>query len=143
MAKTKKTTKKAAAKKVTSKKAATKKAAAKKTTGAAAAKAKAYRPFYKYARPARAISAESTSLESTGDQLQSASRGPDALTALRRFLKQQTPPNEEYQDGFHRNRVRAARFELMRLEYLHGNVAAGDKLLAQLQDVDGDEGEGE
>jgi hypothetical protein len=135
MAKTKKkTTKKAAADKATSKKAA-KKATAKKTAATkTSAKAKAYRPFYKYARPAPAAASESP-----GGELQSVSRGPDALTTLRRFLKQQTPANEEYQDGFHRNRVRAARFELMRLEYLHGHVAAGDKLLAQLQDVDGDE----
>lgn len=139
MAKTKKTTKRAAAKQATSKVA--KKAAAKKTTGRTAAaktspKAKAYRPFYKYARPAHAAASESP-----GGELQSVSRGPDALTTLRRFLKQQTPANEEYQDAFHRNRVRAARFELMRLEYLHGHVAAGDKLLAQLQDLDGDDDE--
>lgn len=131
MAKTKTTTKKAA------RKATVKKTAAKKTTRKTAAaktspKAKAYRPFYKYASPAGAVASESR-----GGELQSVSRGPDALTALRRFLKQQTPANEEYQDAFHHNRVRAARFELMRLEYLHGHVAAGDKLLAQLQDLDG------
>jgi hypothetical protein len=110
------------------------KPAAKKTGPAAkktAAAKKAYPSFYKYARSAR-----EAGRDAPANELQAASRGPEALTALRRFLKKYTPANEEYQDGFQRNRVRAARFELMRLEYLHGHVAAGDKLLAQLQDVD-------
>jgi hypothetical protein len=55
---------------------------------------------------------------------------------LRRFLRQYEPVNGEYQDAFHYNHVRAAQYELMRLEYIRGNVRAGDKLLAQLQDVE-------
>ena len=61
--------------------------------------------------------------------------GPAAPSRLRRFLEQYDPGNGEYEDGFQRNRVRAAQFELMRLEYLNGRVAAGDRLLARLQDV--------
>jgi hypothetical protein len=104
---------------------------------------KSYPSFYKYARSnarsAREAGRETGSKagrDAPANELQAASTGPEARTALRRFLKKYTPANEEYQDGFDRNRIRAARFELMRLEYLHGHVAAGDKLLALLQDVD-------
>ena len=58
----------------------------------------------------------------------------DMATRLRRFLKQYKPADGEFQDGFQRSRVRAAQLELMRLEYLKGNVKAGDRLLAQLED---------
>ncbi len=67
--------------------------------------------------------------------LEAVHSGPTAAAKLRRFLKQYDPGNGEYEDGFHRNRVRAAQVELMRLEYLDGRVAAGDRLLARLQDV--------
>ena len=59
----------------------------------------------------------------------------DAASRLRTFLKQYEPANGEYQDGFHRSRVRAAQRELMRLEYLGGDVKAGDRLLARLHDA--------
>jgi len=57
--------------------------------------------------------------------------GPDRAR-LRKFLKQYEPANGEYEDAWHRDHVRAAQVELMRLEFLNGNVKAGDHLLAQL-----------
>jgi hypothetical protein len=71
-----------------------------------------------------------------GGELASAAQGANAVAGLRRFLKKYEPPEGEYQDGFHRSRVRAAQYELMRLEYIKGNVRAGDRLLARLQDLD-------
>jgi hypothetical protein len=70
-----------------------------------------------------------------GDFAEAVERGPNAAGRLRRFLKQYDPAGGEYEDAFHQRRVRAAQFELMRLEYLSGHVAAGDRLLAELQDV--------
>ncbi len=70
-----------------------------------------------------------------GDFAEAVKRGPDAAARLRRFLKQYDPAGGDYEDGFHQNRVRAAQFELMRLEYLSGHVAAGDRLLARLQET--------
>ena len=70
----------------------------------------------------------------SGEFSEAVQRGPDAAVRLRRFLKQHEPANGEYEDAFHERRVRAARFELMRLEYLSGHVAAGDRLFARLQD---------
>jgi len=71
----------------------------------------------------------------SGEFAEAVTRAPDAATRLRRFLKEYDPVNGEYQDAFHQSRVRAAQFELMRLEYLSGHVAAGDRLLARLQEV--------
>jgi hypothetical protein len=69
-------------------------------------------------------------------ELADAVHSDDALQRLRRFVKKHTPPDQEYQDGFHRNRVRVAQVELMRHEYVNGNVKAGDKLLTVLKDQD-------
>ena len=69
-----------------------------------------------------------------GDFAEAVKRGPNAAGRLRRFLKQYDPAGGDYEDGFHQQRVRAAQFELMRLEYLSGHVAAGDRLAARLQD---------
>ena len=69
----------------------------------------------------------------SGEFAEAVTRGPDAAARLRRFLKEHEPANGEYEDAFHQSRVRAAQFELMRLEYLSGHVAAGDRLLARLQ----------
>jgi len=91
-----------------------------------------FRPFYNY--PAARSRAAPDSLSS---QLSAAIRSPDAVAGLRRFLKNHASPDREYQDAFQGTRIRAAQFELMRLEYLSGNVNAGDRLLAQLQDLDG------
>jgi hypothetical protein len=73
---------------------------------------------------------------SIGEEFASAARAADAVAGLRRFLKKYQPPDDEYQDAFHRNHVRAAQYELMRLEYIKGNVKAGDRLLSHLQDID-------
>ena len=104
----------------------------KKARPARKAAAKAVSPYSKHLN-ARSRSAGG----SIDEELASAAQGPAAATALRRFLKKYEPPDGEYQDGFHRNRVRAAQRELMRLEYINGNVKAGDKLLAKLEDPDG------
>ena len=83
------------------------KPAAKKTRPAArktAAAKKAYPSFYKYAR-SNARSAREAGRDAPANELQAVSRGPEALTALRRFLKKYTPANEEYQDGFDRTRI--------------------------------------
>jgi hypothetical protein len=95
------------------------------------ATAKPIRTFYKYPKESRLPASDTM-----GQELASAAQRPDAVQGIRRFLKKYKPPDHEYQDGFHRNRVRAAQFELMRLEYLKGNVKAGDRLLSQLQDPD-------
>ena len=71
----------------------------------------------------------------SGDFAWAVESSPDMATRLRRFLKQYKPADGEFQDGFHKSRVRAAQLELMRLEYLKGNVKAGDRLLAQLEDA--------
>lgn len=70
------------------------------------------------------------------EEFATAVRASDIGAGLRRFLKKYQPADGEYEDGFHLGRVRAAQFELMRLEYINGNVKAGDKLLSQLQDLD-------
>jgi hypothetical protein len=95
------------------------------------ASVKPIQSFYKYPKEMRLAASDAMRQE-----LSSTAQRPDAAKEIRRFLKKYEPPDREYQDGFHRNRVRAAQFELMRLEYLKGNVKAGDRLLAQLQDLD-------
>ncbi len=48
------------------------------------------------------------------------------------FLERHAGPNKEYEDGFDTLRVEVAKYELMRVYYLLGNVRAGDKLLSEL-----------
>ncbi len=48
------------------------------------------------------------------------------------FLARHAGPNKEYEDGFDTLRVEVAKYELMRVYYLLGNVKAGDKLLSEL-----------
>jgi len=108
--------------------------AAKKPAVRRARKAAAAKPvpmFYKQSK-VRSPSAG----DSLSEAFATATRSADAIAGLRQFLKKYEPPDREYQDGFHRSRVRAAQYELMRLEYITGNVKAGDKLLAELQDLD-------
>jgi hypothetical protein len=71
-----------------------------------------------------------------GRGLSRAVQSANTIAGLRRFLKENDTPDLEFQDGLHSNRIRAAQYELMRLEYLSGNVKAGDRLLAKLQDLD-------
>src|SRR5262245_52255873 len=73
-----------------------------------------------------------------GRGLSRAVEGAHQTASLRRFLKENDVPDLEFQDGLHWNRIRAAQYELMRLEYLSGNAKAGDRLLAKLQDLDGE-----
>jgi len=61
----------------------------------------------------------------------------EAVTRWREFLQKHLPANGEYEDGFQRDYVRAAQYELMRLEYLLGHDKEGDALLQQLEDVGG------
>jgi hypothetical protein len=72
-----------------------------------------------------------------GEFAEAVTRGPDRAARLRQFLKQYDPGDGDYEDAFHARRVRAAQFELMRLEYLARHIAAGDRLLARLQEVAG------
>jgi hypothetical protein len=62
-------------------------------------------------------------------------RSERQISDWRKFLKKYEPADGLYQDAFHQKRVRAAQYELMRLEYLNGNVKGGDRLLAKLQDL--------
>ncbi len=71
-----------------------------------------------------------------GDFAWAGEGGRDAAARWRTFLRKYDPADGEYQDAGHERRVRTARYELMRLEYLSGNAKAGDRLLAKLQDVD-------
>ena len=116
------------------KKARNAKATGKTTPAARARRTAAAKPvpmFYKHLTKGRSLAA------SVAGELASVAQGASPVAGLRRFLKKHQPRDGEYQDGFHRNRVRAAQYELMRLEYIKGNVKAGDRLLAQLHDLDG------
>jgi len=95
----------------------------------------AYRPFYP--APAATTTDARGTLKGDYDWARSSTTRDEALTRWRAFLQKHLPPNGEYEDGFQRNYVRAAQYELMRLEYLLGHDKEGDALLQQLEDVRG------
>jgi hypothetical protein len=103
-----------------------------KKTSAETARPKAVRPFYAHltglpSQPKNSMASDFESAQTVGVD--------DAAKQWRNFLRKFEPPSGEFQDAFQQKRVRAAQFELMRLEYLRGNVKAGDQLLAKLQDL--------
>lgn len=57
---------------------------------------------------------------------------PTAAQRWKIFLERYAGPDKEYEDGFDTLRVEVAKYELMRVYYLLGNVKAGDKLLSEL-----------
>ena len=59
----------------------------------------------------------------------------DAAQRWQEFLTKHSPPGAEYEDGMHASYAKAARYELMRLNYLLGRVAEGDALLKELDPV--------
>ncbi len=59
----------------------------------------------------------------------------EADTRWRTFLRAHEPDDGEFEDGFQRNHVRAAQYELMRVLYLRGRTNEGDRLLTKLEDV--------
>lgn len=105
----------------------TKKPNAKRVTSSRRRKAPAVSAFY-----ARAATAAPTARGTSGGEFAWAIGSNPERSRLRKFLKQHEPADGEYEDGYHLGRVRAAQVELMRLEFLHGNVKAGDRLLARL-----------
>ena len=92
----------------------------------------AYRPFY--AMPRAATPQPRGSLKGDFDWAAGAQTLAEAARRWTEFLRAH-PPDGEYEDAFQRNHVRAAQYELMRVEYLRGRVAEGDKLMNQLEDV--------
>ena len=92
----------------------------------------AYRPFY--TMPRAATPQPRGSLKGDFDWAAGAATLADASARWNEFLRAH-PPDGEYEDAFQRNHVRAAQYELMRVEYLRGRVQEGDKLLNQLEDV--------
>src|SRR5262245_1754324 len=91
----------------------------------------AYQPFYPLAGTLDARG----SLKGDYQWAASSPSRREALVRWREFLTKYRPPNDEYEDAFQRNYVRAAQYELMRVEYLLGDVRAGDALLHDLEDV--------
>lgn len=92
----------------------------------------AYRPFY--TMPRAATPQPRGTLKGDFDWAASAATLGEASERWKEFLRAH-PPDGEYEDAFQRNHVRAAQYELMRVEYLRGRVQEGDKLLNQLEDV--------
>jgi hypothetical protein len=60
----------------------------------------------------------------------------EARSRWEQFLRAHVPKNNEYQDGFEKLHVDAARYELVRTYYLLGLTADGDKLLRELDPLD-------
>ena len=96
--------------------------------------APAYQPFYSV--PAAASDARGT-LKGDYQWAAGSQTVEEAAARWREFLKSHQPPDGEYQDGFQRNYVRSAQYELMRAEYLLGRARDGDTLLRDLEDVRG------
>jgi hypothetical protein len=92
----------------------------------------AYRAFY--TMPRSATPQPRGTLKGDFDWAASAPTLGEASERWHEFLRAH-PPDGEYEDAFQRNHVRAAQYELMRVEYLRGRVQEGDKLLNQLEDV--------
>jgi len=101
-----------------------------RSTGAAGA---GYRPFY--SMPAGATPQARGTLKGDFDRAMSAPTVDEAATRWTEFLRAHEPADGEYEDGFQRDHVRVAQYELMRIEYLRGRVEEGDKLLRKLEDV--------
>lgn len=94
-----------------------------------------YQPFYSMPRARPQAGAPANELKADFDRAASSRTKEEARERWRLFLEKYRPKDDEYGDAFERNHVRAAQYELMRLEYLLGNVEGGDKLLNQLEDV--------
>ena len=94
--------------------------------------APAYQPFYSSSAGA---SEPRGTLKGDYQWAASSKTAPEAVARWREFLKIHQPPSGEYQDGFQRNYVRSAQYELMRVEYLLGHASEGDTLLRDLEDV--------
>ena len=97
--------------------------------------AAAYQPFY----PVSSAGTADPRGTLKGDYrwAASATSPEEAAARWQEFLKIHQPPDGEYQDGFQRNYVRSAQYELMRAEYLLGHVGKGDALLRELEDARG------
>ena len=91
-----------------------------------------YRPFY--AMPRAAAPQPRGSVKGDFDWAAGAQTLREAADRWTEFLRAH-PPDGEYEDAFQRNHIRAAQYELMRVEYLRGRAQEGDKLLNQLEDV--------
>jgi hypothetical protein len=92
-----------------------------------------YRPFYSIGSTVR--DEPRGTLPGDYQWAASSTTQEQALARWLEFLQKHRPPDGEYQDGFQRNYVRSAQYELMRLEYLSGHIARGDELLGELEDV--------
>ena len=64
-----------------------------------------------------------------------ASTLPDAAQRWQEFLTRHSPPGAEFEDGMHASYATAARYELVRVNYLLGRLAEGDALLKELDPV--------
>ena len=93
----------------------------------------AYRPFY--AMPRAATAQARGTLKGDFDWAASAPTLEEATTRWTAFLRAHEPADGEFEDGFQRNHVRAAQYELMRVLYLRGHTTEGDTLLTKLEDV--------
>jgi hypothetical protein len=93
----------------------------------------AYHRFYSI--PPAAIAQARGTLKGDFDWAAGASTLDEAATRWAEFLRAHEPANGEYEDSFQQNHVRAAQYELMRVQYLRGNVVEGDRLLTKLEDV--------
>jgi hypothetical protein len=56
----------------------------------------------------------------------------EAVYRWEQFLKDHEPPRGEYEDGFHKLHIDAAKLELMRVYYLAGHMDAGDRILKHI-----------
>ena len=59
----------------------------------------------------------------------------DAAQRWQEFLTKHNPPGVEFEDGMHASYVHAARYELVRVNYLLGRREEGDALLRELDPV--------
>jgi hypothetical protein len=88
-----------------------------------------------YSIPPAAVAQARGTLKGDFDWAAGASTLDDAAARWAEFLRAHEPPNGEFEDSFQQNHVRAAQYELMRVQYLRGNAAEGDKLLTKVEDV--------
>ena len=66
------------------------------------------------------------------DWARGATEAREAVTRWEQFLKAHSPSDGEYEDGFEKLHVEAAKYELMRVYYLVGERQKGDALLREL-----------
>ena len=57
----------------------------------------------------------------------------DAIARWNSFIERYAAEDQEYEDGFHVYRARAAKYELARAYYIADRVESGDRLLRELQ----------